>query len=101
MLVENNKNYFKTEEFSSFIGDKIYKAGCPIFSISAGREFTRFEKWLHKLFLKEYSNYASKYEFLDTDLLHAAMIKLPFYVKILLKITRFFDKITKKLRKIA
>lgn len=101
MLVENNKNHFKTEEFSSFIGDKIYKAGCPIFSISTGREFNKFEKWFHRLLLRECSNYASKYEFLDTDLLHAAMIKLPFYVKILLKVTRFFDKFIKKLRKIA
>ena len=91
MLV-TGQNYFKTEEFSSFIGDKIYKAGCPIFSISAGREFTRFEKWFHKLFLKEYSNYASKYEFLETDLLHVAMIKLPFYVKILLRLQKMLKK---------
>ena len=101
MLIHNGQNHFKTEEFSSFIGDKIYKVGCPIFSISAGREFTKFEKWFNKLFLKEYSNYVSKYEFLDTDLLHQAMINLPFYVKILLKVTRFFDNITKNLRKTA
>lgn len=101
MVIEDGKNYFKTKEFSSFIGDKIYKAGCPIFSISAGRRFTKFEKWFNKIFLKQYSNYASKYEFLDTDLLRQAMIKLPFYVKILLKVTRFFDKLTKKLRKTA
>jgi hypothetical protein len=101
MVIEDGKNYFKTEEFSSFIGDKIYKAGCPIFSISAGREFTKFKKWFNRLFFKEYSNYVSKYEFLDTNLLRAAMIKLPFYVKILLKVTRFFDKFTKKLRKTA
>ena len=92
MLVEGNKNYFKTEEFSSFIGDKIYKAGCPIFSISAGREFTKFEKWFNKLFFKEHSNYVSKYEFLDTDLLHQAMIKLPFYVKVLLRLQKMFKK---------
>lgn len=101
MVIEDNKNYFKTLEFSSFIGDKIYRAGCPIFSISVGRELTKFEKWFNKIFLKEYSNYASKYGFLDTDLLYEAMIKLPFYVKVLLKITRFFDKFTKKLRKTA
>lgn len=92
MAIEDGKNYFKTEEFSSFIGDKIYKAGCPIFSISAGREFTKLEKWFNKLFLKECSNYASKYEFLDTDLLHRAMIKLPFYVKVLLKLQKMFKK---------
>ena len=79
MLIHEGQNYFELVEFTPFFGDKIYKAGCPICSFS------------------ENGNYG----FLNTDLLHQAMIKLPFYVKILLKVTRFFDKFIKKLRKIA
>ena len=78
MFVTNGK-LFDTVEFPAFIGYRIYRAGAPVFTIDE----------------------SGKYGFLNNDLLHAAMINLPFYVKILLKITRFFDKITKKLRKTA
>lgn len=78
MFVTNGK-LFDTVEFTTFIGYRIYKAGAPVFTIDEN----------------------GKYGFLNNDLLHEAILKLPFYVKILLKITRFFDKITKKLRKIA
>lgn len=78
MFVTNGK-LFDTVEFPAFIGYRIYRAGAPVFTIDE----------------------SGKYGFLNNDLLHEAMLNLPFYVKVLLKITRFFDKITKKLRKIA
>ena len=65
-LIQEGQNYFELVEFAPFFGDKIYKAGCPICSFS------------------ENGNYG----FLNTDLLHQAMIKLPIYVKILLKMSR-------------
>ena len=70
MLVNNGNDYFKTVKFSPFVGSKIQMAGCPIFTID------------------KYGNYC----FLDNALLHETMIKLPFYVKALLKAEKLFNK---------
>ena len=91
-----NSGLFDTVEFSPFIGDKICRAGTPTFSISAGRKLSKFEKWLNIILFGEYSNYATKYEFLDNEFLHEAILKLPFYIRIYLK---FCKKCTKNITK--
>lgn len=70
MLIQEGQKYFELIEFTPFFGDKIYKAGCPICSFSENGD----------------------YGFLNTDLLHAAMIKLPIYVKILLRLQKMLKK---------
>lgn len=91
MFVTNGK-IFDTLEFHPFIGNRIYRAGCPIFSISAGRKLSKFEIWFNGVFFGEYSNYASKYEFLDNELLRAAMLKLPFYIRVYLKLKKMLKR---------
>lgn len=70
MLIHEGQNYFEIVEFSPFFGDKIYKAGCPICTIG------------------ENGNYG----FLNTELLNEAIIKLPFYVKILLRLQKILKR---------
>ena len=70
MLIHDGQNFFELVEFTPFFGDKIYKAGCPVCAFS------------------ENGNYG----FINTDLLHAAMIKLPFYVKVLLRLQKMLKK---------
>lgn len=91
MLVTNGK-IFNTVEFSPFIANKICRAGSPVFSISAGRELRKFEKWLNRVLFGEYSNHAIKYEFLNNDLLHEAMLNLPFYLRVYLKLKKMLKK---------
>jgi hypothetical protein len=70
MLVSNGNQYFKTIKFSPFVGSRICRAGCPIFTI---------DKY-------------GKYCFLDNAILQETIIKLPFYVKVLLKVEKLFNK---------
>ncbi|MDD3323462.1 MAG: hypothetical protein PHS59_18655, partial [Paludibacter sp.] len=65
---------FDTVEFPAFIGYRIYRAGAPVFTIDE----------------------SGKYGFLNTDLLHAAMINLPFYIKILLRLQKMLKKEVKR-----
>lgn len=91
MFVTNGE-LFDTVKFSPFIGSRIYKAGSPIFSISSDRELGEFEKWVNFVLFGERSNYATTYEFLNNDLLHEAMIKLPFYIRAYLKLKKMLKR---------